>query len=128
MAAPRLLLADDHAMFVQTLAKLLSSKFELVDIVENGRALCESSLKHKPDVILTDITMPLMNGIEAVRRLRKEGDLTSEWPPARVVDALWALTAPRTYTDLVIECGWSLADYERFLVRTARTFLRLRRG
>jgi DNA-binding NarL/FixJ family response regulator len=75
MALARLLLADDHVMFVQALAKLLRSRFDLVDIVENGRALWESSLNHKPDVIVTDITMPLMNGIEAVRRLRKEGVL-----------------------------------------------------
>jgi DNA-binding NarL/FixJ family response regulator len=76
MAVPRLLLADDQTMFVQALAELLRSKYELVDIVENGRALVESSLKHKPDVIVTDVTMPLMNGIDAIRRLRKE-----ETPP-----------------------------------------------
>jgi DNA-binding NarL/FixJ family response regulator len=68
----RLLLADDHAVFVEALAKLLRSRYEVVEVVSDGRALCEAARRHEPDVIITDITMPLMNGLDAVRALRSE--------------------------------------------------------
>ena len=69
MGGYRLLLADDHVVFVEALARLLRSQYE-VDIVNDGRALCESVRKQEPDVIVTDITMPLMNGLDAIRSLR----------------------------------------------------------
>jgi DNA-binding NarL/FixJ family response regulator len=70
--AQRFLLADDHAMFVEALAKMLRSQYEVVEVVSDGRALCEAARRHEPDVIITDITMPLMNGLDAVRSLRTE--------------------------------------------------------
>src|SRR5262245_56532297 len=70
--ARRFLLADDHAMFVEALAKMLRSQYEVVEVVSDGRALCEAARRHEPDVIITDITMPLMNGLDAVRSLRGE--------------------------------------------------------
>jgi DNA-binding NarL/FixJ family response regulator len=73
MSAARVLLADDHALFVEALAQLLAPKYDVVDIVEDGKALLDSWELHKPDVIVTDITMPIMNGLEAVRRLQKAG-------------------------------------------------------
>jgi DNA-binding NarL/FixJ family response regulator len=73
MAALRLLLADDHILILEGLVKLLSSTYEIVDTVYDGRALVESFRKFKPDVVVTDITMPLMNGLGAIRQLRKEG-------------------------------------------------------
>ena len=72
MSSRRVLLADDHLMFAESLAKLLSSSYEVVGIADNGRSLQEFSRKLHPDVIVTDITMPLLNGLEAVRRLRKD--------------------------------------------------------
>ena len=68
---PRLLLADDHAIMVDGLRRLLEPNFELVGTVGDGWALLESAEKLKPDVIVVDISMPLLNGIEAVRRLKK---------------------------------------------------------
>jgi DNA-binding NarL/FixJ family response regulator len=68
----RVLLADDHALFVHALAQLLPSRFEVVDIVGDGRALQAAARKHKPDVIVTDITMPVMSGLESIRSLRND--------------------------------------------------------
>ena len=68
---PRLLLADDHAIVVDGLRRLLEPNFELVGTVGDGWALLESAEKLKPDVIVVDVSMPLLNGIEAVRRLKK---------------------------------------------------------
>jgi len=56
------------------LVNLLNPKYGIVDVVDNGRALQESFRKHRPDAIVTDITMPLMNGLEAIRQLQKEGN------------------------------------------------------
>ncbi len=68
---PRLLLADDHAIVVEGLRRLLEPNFELVGTVGDGRALLESAERLKPEVIVVDVSMPLLNGIEAVRRLKK---------------------------------------------------------
>ena len=55
---PRVLLADDHRLVAEGLKSLLSAEFELVGIVEDGRALLEAARKLRPDVIVADITMP----------------------------------------------------------------------
>jgi NarL family two-component system response regulator LiaR len=68
----RVLLADDHVLLAQALTHVLSQRYEIVDTVGDGRALQAAARKHKPDVIVTDITMPLMNGLESVRSLRKD--------------------------------------------------------
>jgi DNA-binding NarL/FixJ family response regulator len=68
---PRVLLADDHTLVNEGLAKLLHDDFDLVGTVEDGRALIEAAQRLKPDVILLDISMPLMNGVEAARRLKQ---------------------------------------------------------
>ena len=69
----RILLADDHPHFPELVESLLGVTFEVVGIVGDGRALVDAGLKLKPDVILTDISMPIVNGIEAVEELRKAG-------------------------------------------------------
>src|SRR6266852_4657143 len=71
MSRARLLLADDHMLLLDGYRKLLEPEFELVGAVENGRELLDIAPKLKPDVILMDISMPLLNGIDATRRLRK---------------------------------------------------------
>jgi DNA-binding NarL/FixJ family response regulator len=68
----RVLLADDQALFVHAVAKLLAQRYEVVDVVEDGKALQTSARIHKPDVIVTDITMPLMSGLDSVRSLRND--------------------------------------------------------
>jgi len=71
MRKARLLLADDHRIVAEGLRSLLEPEFELVEIVEDGRALVARAQVLCPDVIVADITMPLLNGIEAALQLRK---------------------------------------------------------
>jgi DNA-binding NarL/FixJ family response regulator len=71
---PRVLLADDHLLVAEALKSLLTPEFDLVGVVEDGRALVEAAGKLKPDVIVADITMPRLNGIDALALLRKGGD------------------------------------------------------
>lgn len=73
MKRPRLLLADDHKIVVEGLRGLLEPEFELVGTVGDGRALVAAAEKLRPDVIVADISMPSLNGIEAARQLRKAG-------------------------------------------------------
>jgi len=69
----RVLLADDHAPVLEGVSTLLGSIFEIVDAVGNGEALISATLRLNPDVIVADITMPGVNGIQAARRLRENG-------------------------------------------------------
>lgn len=69
--AKRILLADDHALMLEGLARLLASEFEIVGTATNGRALLTEAERLRPDVIVIDIGMPELNGIEAARRLSK---------------------------------------------------------
>ena len=71
---PRVLLADDHLMVAEALKRLLTPEFDLVGVVEDGRALVEAAGKLRPDVIVADVTMPHLNGIDALVRLRQGGD------------------------------------------------------
>ncbi len=72
MKKPRLLLADDHRLVAEGLRGLLEPAYQLVGIVEDGRALLEAADRLVPDVVVADISMPLLNGIEAVRQLKKK--------------------------------------------------------
>jgi DNA-binding NarL/FixJ family response regulator len=67
------LLADDHVLVAEALRSLLTPEFDLVGVVEDGRALVEAVGTLQPDVIVTDITMPHLNGIDALVRLRQDG-------------------------------------------------------
>jgi DNA-binding NarL/FixJ family response regulator len=75
----RILLADDHTLMLEGFRKLLEPQHEVVDSVGDGRALVEAALRLKPDLIILDITMPLLNGIDACRQIKKE------WPEARLI-------------------------------------------
>lgn len=72
MGRPRVLLADDHRMVAEGLRSLLSAEFDLVGVVEDGRALIEAARKLHPDVIVADITMPHLNGLDAMGPLKKD--------------------------------------------------------
>jgi DNA-binding NarL/FixJ family response regulator len=71
---PRVLLADDHRLVAEGLKSLLAPDFDLVGVVEDGRSLLEAARALKPDVVVADIAMPQLNGIEALVQLRQEGD------------------------------------------------------
>jgi DNA-binding NarL/FixJ family response regulator len=66
----KVLLADDHTVVAEGLQALLEDTFDLVGFVSDGRALVEAAEKLRPDVIVTDISMPLLNGIDAIRQIR----------------------------------------------------------
>jgi DNA-binding NarL/FixJ family response regulator len=95
MRRPRLLLADDHALVLEGLQRLLEPEFELAGAVEDGRALLAAARRLQPDVILLDISMPLLNGIDAARQLRTIA------PRAKIIfvtmhaDAVYAAEAVR---------------------------------
>jgi DNA-binding NarL/FixJ family response regulator len=73
MNRPRILLADDHTMFAQGLEGLLEDEFELVGSVRDGQALVAAAQQLTPDVIVVDISMPVLNGFDAVRQLKANG-------------------------------------------------------
>ena len=71
MTRPRVLIADDHKIVVEGLKRLLKPDFDIVGIVEDGRELVTAVEKLRPDVIVVDISMPMLNGIDAVRQIKK---------------------------------------------------------
>jgi DNA-binding NarL/FixJ family response regulator len=72
MKRPRLLLADDHPLFLAGLQTLLEAECEIVGAVNDGRALVEAASRLKPEVIVLDIGLPLLNGIDAARQIKEE--------------------------------------------------------
>ena len=76
MPRPRILLADDHAIVVEGLQRLLAPAFDLVGVAQNGVEMVDVCVATKPDVIVADVSMPLLNGIDALRRLRRQKDQT----------------------------------------------------
>jgi len=79
MSRPRVLLADDHRMVAEGVKRLLEEEFELIAVVEDGRQLVETARRMRPDVIVADITMPHLNGIDALVQLKRDD------PEVRVV-------------------------------------------
>jgi DNA-binding NarL/FixJ family response regulator len=73
MARARVLLADDHLIVAQGLGSLLKDEFDLVGAVGDGQALLQAARQLRPDVIVTDLSMPRMSGLEALQQLNQEG-------------------------------------------------------
>src|SRR5262249_2025575 len=69
----RLLIADDHPSVRAMVVSLLQSDFDLVAVVADGQAAVEAASKFNPDVLILDISMPILNGPEVARRLRAQG-------------------------------------------------------
>jgi DNA-binding NarL/FixJ family response regulator len=70
MTRPRILLADDHTLMAEALKHLLQSDFDVVGTVSDGRALLEAAEKLKPELVVIDIGMPLLNGLDAAEQLK----------------------------------------------------------
>jgi DNA-binding NarL/FixJ family response regulator len=76
---PRVLLADDHALVLGAFEKLLAGEFEIVGQVSDGRALVAAVDRLRPDVVVLDIAMPELNGLEAGRQIK------NRWPDTRLI-------------------------------------------
>ena len=107
------LIADDHADVLDTVARLLAPEFNVVGTVSDGKALLSIAERLAPDVVVVDISMPILNGIDAVRRLRESGSpaqvvfLTVHESPeyvaaALATGALGYVVKPRLATDLSV--------------------------
>lgn len=96
MNRTRVLLADDHPLFLAALGALVEAECDVVGAVSDGRALMEAASRLKPDVIVVDISLPLLNGIDAARQIKKEQPeakilfLTMHANPAYLKEALVA--------------------------------------
>ena len=71
MSKPRLIVADDHSMFVDGLRALLEAEVDLIETVGDGRALIEAVDRLDPDIVVVDVSMPRLNGLDATRELKK---------------------------------------------------------
>ncbi len=120
MNRPRILIADDHVLVVEGLRKLLEDEFDVVGTVDNGRALLAAAARLKPDVILVDVSMPLLNGIDACARLRVLA------PSSRIV--VLTMHADPSYGAAAFEAGAAAYVLKRSatseLVRAIRAVLR----
>jgi DNA-binding NarL/FixJ family response regulator len=96
---PKVLLADDHAVVRDGLRLMLAKDFEVVGAVEDGRTLVKEAERLAPDVVLVDISMPMLNGIEATRQLRRAS------PRTKIV--VLTMHADVTYATEVFEAGAS---------------------
>ena len=72
MSKPRILLADDHVLIRDGIRRLLETDYDIVGEASDGRELVRAAIKLRPDVIVVDIGMPNLNGLEAIRQLEKE--------------------------------------------------------
>ncbi len=121
MKRVRILLADDHREMLKRVVHLLHSEFEVVGAVHDGQALLEAASKLRPDVVILDISMPVMNGLEAADRLKEAGskakvvfltvhedsDFVHE---SRAKGALGYVVKSRLTSDLVPAIKEALAD------------------
>jgi DNA-binding NarL/FixJ family response regulator len=71
LSRPRVLLADDHPAIREATTALLMPQFDVVGAVTDGATLVSEALRLRPDIIVTDITMPVLSGIDAVHQLRE---------------------------------------------------------
>jgi DNA-binding NarL/FixJ family response regulator len=76
MAKPRTVIADDHSMFAEGLSRLLETECNVVRIVGDGRSLIRTVEELKPELVVADISMPALNGIDATRQIRKTNAAT----------------------------------------------------
>jgi DNA-binding NarL/FixJ family response regulator len=79
MGRLRILIADDHTLLVEAFVKLLEPKYEVVGTAEDGRALLTEAQRLKPDIILADISMPRLNGLDAAHQIKQT------WPEAKLI-------------------------------------------
>jgi DNA-binding NarL/FixJ family response regulator len=69
---PKLLIADDHVIFADALKVYLENKYLVVGVVPDGRTLIDAALSLKPDAVIADVAMPVLNGLDAARRIKEQ--------------------------------------------------------
>ena len=79
MRPPTLVLADDHLLFLEGLQQVLSRTHSIAGVCDNGADLVEKAMIWRPDIIISDISMPRMSGFKALRELR------IRWPDVRMI-------------------------------------------
>jgi DNA-binding NarL/FixJ family response regulator len=99
MQKPRVLLADDHKIVLEGLRSLLQSEFEIVGEVEDGRTLVSEAERLRPDLVVADISMPNLNGIDAARQIKKINE--------RILIVFLTMHADVTYAAGAFEAGAS---------------------
>ena len=120
MGKVRILVADDHAGVRELVEGMLEPTFEVIGTVDNGKALVETARRLQPDVIITDISMPILSGIEAAKQLKESGSrakvifLTVHSDPDFVraclnVGASGYVVKLRVDSDLLLAVGEALA-------------------
>ena len=73
MTRTRILVADDHPAFLERVAEMLAAMYEVVGEARDGKSLLESAMQLQPDVLVIDISMPILSGIEAAQKLKEMG-------------------------------------------------------
>ncbi len=71
MNRARILIADDHSLVLKGITGLLDKQYELAGMAENGKDLVDAAMRLRPDVVVLDISMPIMNGIDATREIKR---------------------------------------------------------
>lgn len=99
MKRARVLLADDHAIVLEGLRRVLEPDFDVVGAVADGRALVAAAGTLRPDIVIADVSMPLLNGIEAARQIRQSD------PKVKIV--FLSMHADVTYASEAIRAGGS---------------------
>jgi DNA-binding NarL/FixJ family response regulator len=96
MSLPSVLLVDDHRVVAEGLVKLLSQFYEIVDSITDGRFVLDAVFRLRPDIVLLDLSMPNVSGLEVIRQLKEHGlkssavVLTMHADPSLAVEALKA--------------------------------------
>jgi DNA-binding NarL/FixJ family response regulator len=108
MRKPRILLADDHALVLEGFRRILEGHYELVGTVGDGRALLEAAKTMHPDIVILDISMPLLNGIDAAAQLKKI------CPKAKII--IMTMHADTDYVRSAFEAGASAYVLKRSAV------------
>lgn len=94
---PRIILADDHPGIIEAETALLARQFDVVGTVVDGQALISEVRRLNPDLVVTDISMPILNGIDAVHKLREVG--------STVRFVFLTVHTEREFVDACIEAG-----------------------
>lgn len=108
MSKPRILLADDHALVLEGYHRLLEGAYDLVGTVTDGRALVEAAKRLHPDVVILDVSMPELNGVDAAAQIRKLD------PKTKII--VVTMHADRDYVRSAFEAGASAYVLKRSAV------------